>query len=134
MDDRDKNPDKMSERELRNEVKIRRSEEVPYTFRTDPQPWAITFQNDVGDTVGKLQFDSQGQIEFSGEADKAAMQFFNSVVRTNNERMHELREMLLQGKAVVDDFMPNIANCALQDIGRLNDFLMKADAEEKRDG
>ncbi len=39
------------------------------------------------------------------------------------------RELAKQGYEVVKDFMPNVATCALQDYGRLNDFLMKAREE-----
>ena len=38
-------------------------------------------------------------------------------------RVEELRALLKVGVEVVEDFMPNIGRCALQDYGRLNDFL-----------
>ncbi len=34
------------------------------------------------------------------------------------------RDALKMGLEVVEDFMPNIGQCALQDYGRLNDFYM----------
>ena len=41
----------------------------------------------------------------------------------------ELRALVLQGYAVVnEDFMPNIGRCAIQDYGRLNQFLLAARA------
>ena len=40
--------------------------------------------------------------------------------------IHKLRALVKDGEAVVNDFMPNIGHCALQDIGRLNQFLMEA--------
>jgi len=41
----------------------------------------------------------------------------------------ELRELLQMGLEVVEDFMPNIGNCVLQDYGRVNEFLMKSKEE-----
>lgn len=46
--------------------------------------------------------------------------------------IERLRALVAIGVQVVDDFMPNIGNCALQDIGRLNDFLMAADTLAKQ--
>lgn len=37
-----------------------------------------------------------------------------------------LRRLVKMGEAVVEDFMPNIGKCALQDYGRLNEFLIEA--------
>jgi hypothetical protein len=39
-----------------------------------------------------------------------------------------LRKLVAKGVAVVEDFMPNIGNCALQDYGRLNEFLIESAA------
>lgn len=39
------------------------------------------------------------------------------------------RELAKMGYEVVKDFLPNVAQCALQDYGRLNDFMMKATEE-----
>jgi len=41
----------------------------------------------------------------------------------------EKEALIAKGLEVVDDFMPNIGNCALQDIGRLNEFCMEARRE-----
>ena len=38
----------------------------------------------------------------------------------------KLRDLVLMGEKVVEDFMPNIGRCALQDYGRLNEFLIEA--------
>lgn len=38
----------------------------------------------------------------------------------------ELEALVLQGLAVVEDFLPNIGHCVLQDYGRLNEFCMAA--------
>lgn len=43
-----------------------------------------------------------------------------------SKREQELEETLRQGIAVVEDFMPNIGHCALQDYGRLNAFLINS--------
>jgi len=43
----------------------------------------------------------------------------------------QLKRLIKIGKEVVEDFLPNIGNCALQDYGRLNDFMIEA---EKVDG
>lgn len=37
-----------------------------------------------------------------------------------------LKGFVATGLEVVDDFLPNIGRCALQDYGRLNDFCIKA--------
>ena len=39
--------------------------------------------------------------------------------------------LVATGVEVVEDFLPNIGNCALQDIGRLNHFLIDAKAGAK---
>ena len=38
-------------------------------------------------------------------------------------------DLARQGYEVVLDFLPNVANCALQDYGRLNDFMIAAAKE-----
>jgi hypothetical protein len=38
----------------------------------------------------------------------------------------DLRKLVAKGLAVVEDFMPNIGVCALQDYARLNEFLIEA--------
>lgn len=43
-----------------------------------------------------------------------------------NAELERRDAIIRKGLAVVEDFMPNIANCALQDYGRLNEFLMEA--------
>lgn len=95
----------------------------------DPQPWQINFTNDQSEDVGKLTFDPQGNLAFEGKTDESAEVFFRCVVRANNQTLEDMRELLKMGLAVVEDFMPNVAQCVLQDYGRLNDFLIKAKAE-----
>lgn len=34
--------------------------------------------------------------------------------------------LIVQGLAVVEDFMPNVGRCVLQDFGRLNEFTVEA--------
>ena len=46
---------------------------------------------------------------------------------TEKERIEELEKLVLMGLEVVADFLPNIGSCALQDYGRLNQFLIAAD-------
>jgi hypothetical protein len=43
-----------------------------------------------------------------------------------DEELEEMRELAKQGYEVVKDFMPNIGVCALQDYGRLNEFMIAA--------
>lgn len=43
-----------------------------------------------------------------------------------NDETKNLLRLLKMGVAVVEDFMPNIGRCALQDYGRLNDFLVES--------
>jgi len=42
--------------------------------------------------------------------------------------IERLRGLVLMGEAVVEDFLPNIGNCCLQDYGRLNEFLIATTA------
>ncbi len=44
----------------------------------------------------------------------------------------ELRALVRLGREVVEDFMPNIGRCALQDYGRLNRFMREAAALDLR--
>ena len=107
----------------------------PITMRTEAVPWNIVFNNEVGDEVGRLGYDSQGQLEFKGETDRSAEIFFTAVIRSNNQEMEDMRELAKQGWEVVNDFLPNVSKCALQDYGRLNDFMIKAGAEfDETDG
>ena len=101
----------------------------PIQLRTENIPWGIKFHNEVGDDVGHLSFDSQGQLQFEGETDRSAEIFFTAVVRANNQEMEDMRELAKMGMEVVKDFLPNVSKCVLQDYGRMNDFLVKAEAE-----
>ena len=94
-----------------------------------PPPWAIHFNNDAQKEVGKLEFDDNGDLHFSGDADEAAKVFFTAVVKCNNQRFDDLSTLAKLGLEVVEDFLPNVANCALQDYGRLNDFMILAKKE-----
>jgi hypothetical protein len=42
------------------------------------------------------------------------------------DEIERLTALVKMGEEVVMDFMPNIGKCALQDYGRLNEFLMAA--------
>ena len=42
-------------------------------------------------------------------------------------QVKDLKRLVKMGEAVVEDFMPNIGACVLQDYGRLNDFLNEAE-------
>jgi hypothetical protein len=42
------------------------------------------------------------------------------------DELFHLRALVLMGEKVVEDFLPNIGKCALQDYGRLNEFLIEA--------
>ena len=46
-----------------------------------------------------------------------------------SEEEKKMREIAKQGYEVVKDFLPNIGVCALQDYGRLNEFMMAAREE-----
>jgi hypothetical protein len=38
----------------------------------------------------------------------------------------KLEELVLQGERIVEDFLPNIGKCALQNYAQLNEFLIAA--------
>lgn len=42
--------------------------------------------------------------------------------------MEKLTQLVKDGKAVVEDFLPNVGTCVLQDYGRLNQFMIDAEA------
>jgi len=44
----------------------------------------------------------------------------------NDYDVEEMIALAKQGYEVVKDFLPNVAHCALQDYGRLNEFMIKA--------
>jgi len=95
----------------------------------DSLPWGIHFTNDKGKKVGKLEFDKEGDLHFSGDADEAAKVFFTAVVQLNNKYVDETNQLAKLGLEVVEDFLPNVGTCVLQDYGRLNDFMMQAKAK-----
>jgi hypothetical protein len=41
--------------------------------------------------------------------------------------LERLQALVLMGARVVNDFLPNIGRCALQDYGALNQFLLEAE-------
>ncbi|HUW45485.1 MAG TPA: hypothetical protein VMW50_06785 [Dehalococcoidia bacterium] len=102
-------------------------EGVPLVF-TSPE-WNIVFQDKKSKEIGRLSFDKEGDLHFKGNATEAAKVFFTAVVNLNNQRVDDVRSMGKMGYEVVQDFLPNIGRCALQDYGRLNDFMILAAAE-----
>jgi hypothetical protein len=104
------------------------SEEEPTYFMANPPDWGIHFQGDHGE-VGKLEFDKDGDLHFTGNADEAAKIFFRTVIEKNNKHVDDVRSLAKMGYEVVKDFLPNIGQCALQDYGRLNDFMIMATEE-----
>ncbi len=112
-------------------------EKEKYTIDTDnsglfeftPPNWAMSFTNPERDEVGKLEFDDAGDLHFSGNADEAAKVFFSVVVECNNQKNDDMKKLLKMGLEVVEDFLPNVGNCALQDYGRLNEFMIQATKE-----
>lgn len=50
------------------------------------------------------------------------------VIRDRDAEIERLRNLVLKGAEVVQDFMPNIGRCALQDYERLNTFIVEAEA------
>jgi len=100
-----------------------------FNFEVPVSPDLITFQNDKNEEIGKLSFDDNGDLHFTGNADEAAKVFFTAVVKLNNKRFDDLSTMGKMGYEVVQDFLPNVGQCALQDYGRLNDFMIMASKE-----
>lgn len=98
-------------------------------FIANPQPWGIHFTNDHGKDVGKLEFDKDGYLHFSGDATDSARVFFTAVVKCNNQYVDETNELAQKGYEVVKEFMPNVGQCAGIDFEVLNDFLMEARAK-----
>jgi len=95
---------------------------------TNPE-WNITFHDDKNKEIGRLEFDKEGDLHFKGNATESAKVFFTAVVSLNNQHVDDIRSMGKMGYEVVQDFLPNVAQCALQDYGRLNDFMIMAAKE-----
>ena len=91
--------------------------------------WTIVFNNKENEEVGKLEFDKNGDLHFKGNTTEAAKIFFTCVVECNNQHVDDIRSMGKMGYEVVKDFLPNVGQCALQDYGRLNDFMILASEE-----
>ncbi len=104
-------------------------EEKPMTFTAKPEKWGIYFNGENGEPVGRLEFDQHGALTFTGNATNAAEIFFNCVIQTNSDKLKDMRELADMGYAVVKDFLPNVGDCALQDYGVLNDFMIRAKEE-----
>lgn len=104
------------------------SEEKETYLIANSVPWGIHFQGDDGE-VGKLEFDEHGELHFEGNATDAAKMFFDSVIKINSTALDDGRSLGKMGYEVVQDFLPNVAQCALQDYGRLNDFMIMAARE-----
>ena len=47
--------------------------------------------------------------------------------------IQRLKEMVAMGRRVVEDFLPNIGQCALQNYGELNEFMIQSAALENKD-
>lgn len=79
-------------------------EKSELTIGYQPTPYNISFHED-GKEIGKLVIDS-GCLTFQGNVDRAAHQFFSTVIKLNNERMAELeaeRDKLLEAAREVGD-------------------------------
>jgi hypothetical protein len=44
------------------------------------------------------------------------------------QEIDRMRELVVKGLAVVEDFMPNVGKCVLQDYAQLNTFMVDARA------
>jgi hypothetical protein len=94
-----------------------------------PQKFRVTFNDKDGNEIGRLEENDDGELVYNGKITEGGDIFFKAVVQANSLRIRELRELLKMGNEVVEDFMPNVGQCVLQDYGRLNDFLTKAKEE-----
>ena len=52
------------------------------------------------------------------------------VLSEQDMEIERLKEMVAKGKRVVEDFLPNIGNCALQNYGELNEFMIESEELE----
>lgn len=104
--------------------------EMPAQPLVMTQPdWSIKFMGKEGEDIGKLKFDEHGELHFEGDATEAAKIFFDCVIKNNSQALDDERSLAKMGYEVVKDFLPNVGQCALQDYGRLNDFMMMATEE-----
>lgn len=54
------------------------------------------------------------------------MSDFETLPTGTAAELTRLRKLVKMGEAVVEDFLPNVGKCVLQDYGRLNEFLIQA--------
>lgn len=98
--DNEKNPDKMSERELRLEVKEHRAKgrelyfSEPATIQLTPQRLTISFHDKDGKEIAKLFENDDGELDFEGDTTGAAKIFMRDVVRLNSLAIREMIEEL----------------------------------------
>lgn len=66
-----------------------------------------------------------------GDADAPCMSPDVDGEYVTHEDYEDLKKILAMGVEVVEDFLPNVAQCALQDYGRLNQFMIDSEAALK---
>ncbi len=98
-------------------------------MRITPMKFKIQFNDKKGNEIGRLEENDDGELIFNGRITESADIFMQAVVQANSRRIRELRDLVKMGHEVVEDFMPNIAQCVLQDYGRMNAFLISVTDE-----
>ncbi len=94
-----------------------------------PMKFKIQFNDKKGNEIGRLEENDDGELIFNGKITESADIFMQAVVQANSRRIRELRDLVKMGHEVVEDFMPNIGQCVLQDYGRMNAFLVSVTDE-----
>ena len=98
-------------------------------MRITPMKFKIQFNDKKGNEIGRLEENDDGELIFNGRITESADIFMQAVVQANSRRIRELRDLVKMGHEVVEDFMPNIAQCVLQDYGRMNASLISVTDE-----
>ena len=94
-----------------------------------PMKFKIQFNDKNGNEIGRLEENDDGELIFNGKITESADIFMQAVVQANSRRIRELRDLVKMGHEVVEDFMPNVGQCVLQDYGRMNAFLVSVTDE-----
>lgn len=72
---------------------------------------------------------SEGSVQIwtkEGEDDDKKPRLMYTDDQGNDYDVETMIGLAKMGYEVVKDFLPNVAHCALQDYGRLNEFMIKA--------
>jgi len=84
------------------------------------------------DVAERLRVFAVGEPTTLTKADVSDIAFAAGTLFGVYSELKRLRKLVVQGNAVVNDFLPNVGHCVLQDFGRLNTFLIDSEKEKSK--